>query len=65
MGEDYQLFIIVKIKMTRHNLFTIGFWACIAITGAVQALSGHISGDFTWVIACLGAAEHYFAGNIS
>ncbi len=54
------------MNITRHNIFVFGFWLCVGITGAVQALHGQqLVGDIDWIVALLGAAEHYFAGNIS
>ncbi len=51
--------------MTRHNFFTLAFWACIVTVGILQALQGQGVGDFTVIIGVLGAFEHMLAGKTS
>lgn len=48
--------------MTRHNLMTLGFWACVVIAGILGALQGQHIGDFTLIIGALGVLEHMLAG---
>lgn len=41
---------------------TIGFWTCVLIVGILQSLQGQGVGDFTAIVAILGAIEHILAG---
>lgn len=49
--------------MTRHNILTWGFWACVLVIGILQAIQGQGVGDFTSLIAILGMIEHAIEGN--
>lgn len=50
-------------KINWHSVRTLLFWSCVFIIGGLQALHGEGSGDFTAIIAILGAIEHGLAGN--
>lgn len=55
---------LVKVnKYNWHHLRTLAFWACVFITGGLQALKGNNAADFTFLVSILGFLEHALAGN--